>query len=584
MSKIFKGKKKKEPVLEPLTGYQGDPFAAVMGGYGQAYGGGYNPFAMGGGGYSPYGMGGGYGSFGIGGGFGGRGGYGGMGGFDGSLGSYGDPFGAGGGAFNPFGAGMGGYGTSFGNVPMGGFFGGYGGDMGGGADPNVMLGQYLGQQYYGGGAFNPFDPSGMGGGFGGFGGYGDFGGYGGGRRGRGRRRRREFDFDQFDQLPPDQIPRDVSRLEPLPQPLQQPPQQPPVQQQPPQFQPPMQQQPPQQPPPIMGGGAPGGGFNIFEPGYSGPGSYGFPPPAPEVGGRRDREFAGPGGPTPGANIVEERGLPTPPVSQPPPPPPFDFGSEPGLPFPGFGGDVPAFTPPSAPQFTPPSAPEPQPPPQVPGQDIYGPAFARQARDILGGRSFEPEPPQLQQPAPPQVAQPTFPFEQPPQFGPLPQFEPPQQQQPQPLPQPPPPQEQPAPFMPLPGQIAPITMPGSAPYGYLLQPPTQPQPDLQMQAQVMPEESPIPQQPQFQMPPQQMAPEPQPFQQPAYGMGLGGLNFNQQPPAPEMPAPQMPQFMPQEPPPLPPDISAAPIDYMSGVQGEDIDELYNRGNRARLRMM
>ena len=72
MGSLFKSKKKKEPVLEPLTGYQGDPFSAVMGGYGQAYGGGgYNPFATGGGGYNPFAQGGGgYGGYGGGGGYG----------------------------------------------------------------------------------------------------------------------------------------------------------------------------------------------------------------------------------------------------------------------------------------------------------------------------------------------------------------------------------------------------------------------------------------------------------------------------------------------------------------------------------
>lgn len=130
MSKIFKGKKKKEPVLEPLTGYQGDPFSAVMGGYGQAYGGGgYNPFATGGGGFNPFGG----GMQGYGGGMGGMG-----------MGGYSDPFGAGGGMM---GGGYGGYGTSFGGMPMGGMYGDQGGGMQ--ADPNVMLGQYLGQQYYG---------------------------------------------------------------------------------------------------------------------------------------------------------------------------------------------------------------------------------------------------------------------------------------------------------------------------------------------------------------------------------------------------------------------------------------------------
>lgn len=149
MSNSFSGSRQQmfAPQMQP------DPFMG-MGGFGGGFGGGY------GGGFPSYGMGG-------------------MGGFGGGFGMQ-NPFGGGGfGMQSPFG---GGFQTSFGGM------GGFGGGMPGYQFPvqpqpsiNDMFGQYMMNQYYGGGAFNPFSTPGFGFG-GGFGGGGRFGGrFGGGK-------------------------------------------------------------------------------------------------------------------------------------------------------------------------------------------------------------------------------------------------------------------------------------------------------------------------------------------------------------------------------------------------------------------
>lgn len=125
-------------------------------------------------GYSPGGtfMGGGMGGFG--GGYGGGLGGGmtipmfGMGGFGGGYGgmpSFSNPF-SGGGGFG-FGSGIGGfggggYGTSFGGMNMGGGSPGYQFPVPPQPSVNDLFGQYMMNQYYGGGAFNPYQTPGFG--------------------------------------------------------------------------------------------------------------------------------------------------------------------------------------------------------------------------------------------------------------------------------------------------------------------------------------------------------------------------------------------------------------------------------------
>lgn len=165
MSSAFSGRR--QQMFSPYSQIGVDPFGyspggtfmgGGMGGYGGGYGGG-----LGGGMTIPM--------FGMGGGMGGYGG----------MPSFSNPFSSGGGF--GFGSGIGGfggggYGTSFGGMGMGGGSPGYQFPVPPQPSVNDLFGQYMMNQYYGGGAFNPYQTPGFG--FGGgrsfLGGGGFFGG------------------------------------------------------------------------------------------------------------------------------------------------------------------------------------------------------------------------------------------------------------------------------------------------------------------------------------------------------------------------------------------------------------------------
>ena len=167
MSSAFSGSR--QQMFSPYSQIGTDPFGyspggTFMGGGMGGYGGGY------GGGFPSYGMG---------------GGYGGMGGFGGGYGmpSFTNPFSGGGFGFGSGigGFGGGGYGTSFGGMGMGGGSPGYQFPVPPQPSVNDLFGQYMMNQYYGGGAFNPYQTPGFGFGGGGrsyLGGGGFFGGGG----------------------------------------------------------------------------------------------------------------------------------------------------------------------------------------------------------------------------------------------------------------------------------------------------------------------------------------------------------------------------------------------------------------------
>lgn len=141
MSSAFSGRR--QMMQSPFSQIGVDPFGysaggTFMGGGMGGYGGGF------GGGFPSYGMGGGYG-----------------------MPSFSNPF-SGGGGFG-FGSGIGGFGTSFGGMGMGGGSQGYQFPVPPQPSVNDLFGQYMMNQYYGGGAFNPYQQQGFGGGaFGGF--------------------------------------------------------------------------------------------------------------------------------------------------------------------------------------------------------------------------------------------------------------------------------------------------------------------------------------------------------------------------------------------------------------------------------